>query len=109
MHVTWVSNPSSDPTDESTKNIMQYQFYISDDRKHDSYFVQHYLELHLDSIVESGFTPKNRWISSDGYAGQFKSQIPWYFVSSYQEIVLMGVIVCGASLGRAIEKTPRIG
>ena len=86
VHITWVRNPAPDPTDESTKNIMQYHFYISDDRKHDSYFVQHCLQLHWDSVVESGFTPKNHWIWSDGCAGQFKSRIPWYFVSRYPEI-----------------------
>lgn len=65
---------------------MEYHFYISDDKKHDSYFVQHCLQLHWDSVLEGGFTPRNHWIWSDGCAGQFKSRIPWYFVSRYPEI-----------------------
>ena len=86
VHITWVRNPTPDPNDESTRNIMEYHFYISDDKKHDSYFVQHCLMLHWDSLVDGGFTPKNHWIWSDGCAGQFKSRIPWYFVSRYPEI-----------------------
>lgn len=65
---------------------MEYHFYISDDKKHDSYFVQHCLQLHWDSLTEGGFRPRNHWIWSDGCAGQFKSRIPWYFVSRYPEI-----------------------
>jgi hypothetical protein len=83
----WVRNPHPDPDDESTKNIMTYHFCISDDKLHDSYFVQHCLQLHWDSVVESGFIPRNHWIWSDGYSGQFKSHIPWFFVARYPEVI----------------------
>jgi hypothetical protein len=39
VHIRWVRNPAADPNDESTKNIMTYHFYKSDDPCHDSYFV----------------------------------------------------------------------
>ena len=86
VHITWVRNPEPDPEDASTRNIMQYHFYISDDKKHDSYFVQHCLQMHWDATVEEGFTPKRHWIWSDGCSGQFKSRIPWYFVSRYPQL-----------------------
>jgi hypothetical protein len=86
VHIMWVWNPHPDPNDESTKNIMTYHFYISDDKLHDSYFVQHCLQLHWDSVVESGFIPRNHWIWSDGCSGQFKSRIPWFFVARYPEV-----------------------
>jgi hypothetical protein len=32
VHISWVRNPHPDPDDDSTKSIMQYHFYISDDK-----------------------------------------------------------------------------
>jgi hypothetical protein len=60
---------------------MTYQFYISDDKLHDSFFVQHW-----DSMVGASFIPRNHWIWSDRCSGQFKSRIPWFFVARYPEI-----------------------
>lgn len=108
VHISWVRNAHPDPEDESTRNIMQYHFYISDDRKHDSYFVQHCLQMHWDSIVEGGFTPKNHWIWSDGCAGQFKSRIPWYFVSRYPEIT-NGCVCVWSFFGSGHGKGPHDG
>ena len=87
VHITYVRNPNPDVDDESTRNITTYHFYISDDMKHDSYFVQHCLSLHWESVVQGGFRPKHHWIWSDGCASQFKSRVPWYFVSRYPEII----------------------
>ena len=92
VHISFMRNLNPDPNDDSSKTLVKYHFYISDDRKHDSYFVQHCLMLHWDSLEESGFKPKNHWIWSDGCALQFKSQIPWYFVSRYPE--LTGGCIC---------------
>ena len=52
VHITYVRNPHRDPHDDSTRNITSYHFYISDDMKHDSYFVQHCLLLHWESVVK---------------------------------------------------------
>jgi hypothetical protein len=86
VHIMWVRNPNPDPEDESTRSIMTYHFYIFDDKLHDSYFVQHCLLLHWDSMVGASFIPRNHWIWSDRCSGQFKSRIPWFFVARYPEI-----------------------
>jgi hypothetical protein len=86
VHKMWVRNPNPDLEDESTRSIMTYHFYISDDKLHDSYFVQHCLLLHWDSMVGASFIPRNHWIWSDRCSGQFKSRIPWFFVARYPEI-----------------------
>jgi hypothetical protein len=86
VHIMWVRNSNPDPEDESTRSIMTYHFYIFDDKLHDSYFVQHCLLLHWNSVVGAGFTPRNHWIWLDGCSGQFKSRIPWFFVARYPEI-----------------------
>jgi hypothetical protein len=41
------------PYDEDSKIVMTYHFYISNDKIHDSYFVQHYLRLHWEDLVKA--------------------------------------------------------
>ncbi len=37
-------NPNYDPQDpESSKDIIEYQYYVYDDKNHDNLFVQHWL------------------------------------------------------------------
>jgi hypothetical protein len=49
-----MQNPNLDPNDEDFKIVMKYHFYISNDKTHDSYFVQHYLFLHWEDTVKVG-------------------------------------------------------
>ncbi len=37
-------------------------------------------------MVTSGFRPNQHWIWYDGCSSQFKSKVPWYFVSQYLHI-----------------------
>jgi hypothetical protein len=39
-----------DPHGETSNVIMKYHFYISNDKSHDSYFVQHSLLLHWQKM-----------------------------------------------------------
>ena len=58
-------------------------------------------------MVGRGFIPRKHWIWSDMYARQFKSRIPWYFVSRYLEIT--GVVVaCGHFLALVMERASMI-
>jgi hypothetical protein len=86
VQISWIRNPHPDPCDESSKTLCKYHFYVSDDKTHDSYFVQHCLTLHYEDLVLSGFKPRRHWVWSDGCSSQFKSKVPWYFVSRYPEI-----------------------
>ncbi len=58
MHITWKRNPNAILDDEDSKTMMRYHFYISDEKTHDSYLVQHCLLLHWEDIMKSGFTPE---------------------------------------------------
>ena len=86
VHISFQRNPRPNSNDDSTKTLVNCHFYISDDRKHDSYFVQHCLILHWNSLEESGFKSRNYYNWSDGCASQFKSKITWYFVSHYPNL-----------------------
>ena len=59
VHIMWVRIPIND---ESTRNIMTYHFYISNDPCHDSCFVQHCLLLHWQHVVSNGFQSKIHFI-----------------------------------------------
>lgn len=58
-------------------------FFISDDKVHDTLFVQHCFMLHRDWLQQEGVTPKQHWVWSDGAASQFKGARPFYFVARY--------------------------
>ncbi len=80
VHISFHHNPTSDPYDEDSKILTEYHFYILDDPKHNSKFVQHYFKLHWGYMVEQGYAPQWHWVWNDGCASQFKSSKPWYFV-----------------------------
>ena len=92
VQISWIRNPNANPANPSSMTLMKYNFYISDDKSHDSYYVQHCLNLHWKSLHDSGFYPKQHWIWSDGCSNQFKSKVPWYYVSRYP--ALTGGCVC---------------
>ena len=60
-----------------------YHFYISDDKSHDTLFVQHCFMLHFGWLKGLGVSLKQHWVWSDGAASQFKAKRPFYFVARY--------------------------
>ena len=58
-------------------------FFISDDKKHDTLFVQHCFRLHWQWLLRQGLELNQHWVWSDGAASQFKARRPFYFVGRY--------------------------
>lgn len=83
VHISFHHNSTMDPNDEDSKILKKYHFYISDDCKHDSKFVQHCFMHHWGYMVEQGYVLQWHWVWSDGCASQFKNSKPWYIVSQY--------------------------
>ena len=50
--------------------IKEYHFYISDDRMHDTHYVQHCFDIIYGSLKTHGVVINQHWIWSDGCAGQ---------------------------------------
>ena len=77
VHITYVRDES--------ENVLKFiHFYISDDKEHDTLFVQHCLQLHNTWLQEQGFGfLQQHWVWSDGCSAQFKSARPFFFVSRY--------------------------
>jgi hypothetical protein len=83
VHITYRFNPDFDAYDEDSKILIEYHFYILDDHKPDSKFVQHCFGLHWKYISDKGLSPRWHYVWFDGCASQFKSSKAWYFVSRY--------------------------
>jgi hypothetical protein len=81
VHISFCHNLTQYPYDEDSKTLTKYDFYISNDHKHNSKFVQHCFKLHWGYMVEQGYAPQWHWVWSDGSASQFKSSKPRCFVS----------------------------
>lgn len=77
VHITYVR--------DEAENVLKFiHFYISDDKEHDTLFVQHCLQLHIVWMQDKGFkTLKRHWVWSDGCSAQFKAARPFFFVSRY--------------------------
>ena len=61
-----------DRTPQSHDMIKEYYFYVSDDRDHDTLFVQHCFGLIYDSFKKNRVSFTEHWIGSDGCAVQLK-------------------------------------
>ena len=61
-------------------------FFISDDKVHDTLFVQHCFMLHFGWLKEQSISIKSHWVWSDGAASQFKARRPFYFVARYYQL-----------------------
>jgi hypothetical protein len=58
VHLTYRLNPTHNVAKPHTKFTKESHFYISDDREHDTLFVQHCMLMHWKHMIENGFMPK---------------------------------------------------
>ena len=71
-------------TNDNRHVIKEYHFYISDDRTHDTHYVQHCFDIIYDSLKTRGIVMNEHWIWSDGCAGQFKSSRSFFWLCRLQ-------------------------
>lgn len=108
VHIIYHLNPVINPNRKETWLLKEIHFYILDDGKHDTLFVQYCLLLHWNQMTKGGFTPTQHYVWSDGCVKQFKSAWPFYFVSRYLEV--MGDVACyGLFLGLVMGKGNMMG
>lgn len=81
VHITYrvVVNRST----KVQKIVKESHFYISDDKEHDTLFVQHCMLKHWKWLDQHGINPKQHVVFSDGSAAQFKNCRGFYFVCRY--------------------------
>lgn len=83
VHITYRRNPDFVEDGDFPKLIKAAHFWISDDREHDTLFVQFCFIQHWEWLQSQGVTPREHWVFSDGCSSQFKACRPMYFVSRY--------------------------
>jgi len=89
VHITYKMNGEYDVIDpQSSRVLKEVHYYISDDKTHDSLFVQHAFTLHLGYMKNKGCFPKQQPIWSDGCFAQFKCVRTWYFVTHYPQFTI---------------------
>lgn len=82
VHITLHRGLATEDNDDG-ELIKHSHYYISDDKDHDSLFVQHCMMLHWEWMERMGFKPREHWVYSDGCAAQFKGAKSMYFVARY--------------------------
>lgn len=83
VHITYRRKAEDDTV------IKEVHFYVSDDKAHDTVFVQHCFLMHSQWLQKQGLEFKKHWVWSDGCAAPFKAKRPFYFVSRYYAITNM--------------------
>lgn len=84
VHIMYRVNDSFNPQDPTSNRLKtDYFYYVSDDPKHDSLFVQYCLNLHWTVIKAWGKAPRRHTVWSDGCTVQFKGATAWYYVARY--------------------------
>ena len=82
VHITYTINPDYNISDPFSKRLkVDYFYYISDDHKYNSLFVQKCLINHWNFLKVSGASPAHHIVWSDGCATQLKGSKAWFFVS----------------------------
>ena len=92
-------NPKYDPSDSKSLNLnTAYHYYISDDCKHDNFFVQHCFNLHWQCLRSVGFYPKHHIFWSNGCPSQFNDARPWFCVSCYPNLTSFDQLPFGCAV-----------
>jgi hypothetical protein len=82
VHIMYSLNPDYDVLDKKSRRLkIHYFYYISDDRKHDTLFVQYCLSYHWRYLNGIGMFPWRHTVWSDGCAAQFKGARSWFYVA----------------------------
>jgi len=88
VHITFRINPDWTPCTGEPYLLKEVYYYVSNDKQHDSLYVQHAFMLNWNHMRDDGFQPTNHVVWSDGCSGQFKSACAWYFVNKFPNLTM---------------------
>jgi len=67
--------------------LKEVHYYVSNEKDHNTLFVQHAFRLHWEYLKSKRCHPKQHVFWSDNYFGQFKSARAWYFMGRYHNFI----------------------
>jgi hypothetical protein len=98
VHITYRENPDWSLESEEPLLLKEIYYYISDDRIHDSLFVQHCFMLNWKFLIEHGISHQSHIVWSDGCSSQFKLARVWYFISRYPNLTSSATFTNGCQM-----------
>jgi hypothetical protein len=69
VHITYRPNPAWRIENEEPLLLKEIHYYISDDKTHDSLYVQKCFILNWEHVRSQGFSPSNHIVWFDGCSG----------------------------------------
>ena len=72
-------------TDQARFIKKEYHFYISDEKEHDTHFVEHCFKTFFDYLKNKGIKIEKHFVCSYGCETQFKSAKPFYELCRYHQ------------------------
>jgi hypothetical protein len=87
LHLTFHIDLNWNEMDTSSKILLEYHFYISDDKSHHNLFVQHWFKLHLEFLgLQSFILLIEHIVFLDNCASQFKCAKSLFCVVQYPSL-----------------------
>jgi hypothetical protein len=79
VHIMYCHNPTPNPTYPKSRILKEVHYYISNEKKHDTLYVQHAFKLNWEFLREKECFLEWHVVWFDGCNGQFKSVRCWFF------------------------------
>jgi hypothetical protein len=73
VHITYMWNPEYDEQVPESRILKESHYYVSDEKEHDSLYVQHAFNLHWEFLKQKSLYLKCHVVWSDGCSAQFKA------------------------------------
>ncbi|KAL3688384.1 hypothetical protein R1sor_014693 [Riccia sorocarpa] len=96
VHIFYYHTQYSTADDRDVRKVVH--FFISDDRKHDSFFVQYAFGLLHNWCEEKAIEFEHHWVWSDGAPTQFKNSTNFFFVARYVDQTFACILLASVTL-----------
>jgi hypothetical protein len=68
VHITYQVNPDYTKDGNEPRIIKESHFWVSNNKEHDTMFVQKCFKMHWKWLADGGVQPRQHWVFSDGCA-----------------------------------------
>jgi hypothetical protein len=99
VHLTFCIDRNWDEIDASSRIMIEYHFYVNNDKTHGNLFVQHCFKLHYKFLTLQGFLLLvEHIVFSNGCASQFKYPKAQFFVAHYPSLTRRDDLPLGCAM-----------
>jgi hypothetical protein len=98
VHITYMWNPEYDEQVPESRILKETHYYVSDEKEHDSLYVQHAFKLYWEFLKQKSLYPKRHVVWSDGCSAQFKVAKCWYHIARYHNYTVCDELLIGCQM-----------